>query len=455
MNLETDVLVVGGGMAGLVAGITALQEGAKSIVVRKGQGATADSSGAIDVAGYLPGGEAPFISPIEGLSAYASLLPFHPYTILGRTEFGETDIELIVDIVREAIDWLKNSLDNSHSSLIGSIDSNIGALSILGTWKPTCLLQKTMHTEHLGNEDEVLLFAGIAGMPSFVPSSTAKSFIDLVMSSGIGTRKVVHTIMEDLSISKQPNLTEIDVARFIETEAGLLETAKSLKNHVQKSGASLVAIPAVMGVENPQKVREYLENEIGAEVFELISFPPSVPGYRLQRSLESLFERAGGKLMMGYQASSFEKEGTIISSIHLKGPRRTIEVETKSVVLCTGKFIGQGLISQRMGIEECLFGLPVFDSDHIPVKDTRPEKMTNVLSIQKEGHTLFGCGIGYDSSLKPIDSNGNVYASNLHAAGSILSGYNYTAEKSGLGVALTTGRVAGKRAAGAQKEVPS
>ena len=55
MDIETDVLIIGGGMAGLVAGITAAQAGTNTIIVRKGQGATVDSSGAIDIAGYLPG----------------------------------------------------------------------------------------------------------------------------------------------------------------------------------------------------------------------------------------------------------------------------------------------------------------------------------------------------------------------------------------------------------------
>ena len=61
---DYDVLVIGGGMAGLVAGISAAESGASVLVVRKGEGATTMSSGAIDIAGYMVGGTAHFLSPL-------------------------------------------------------------------------------------------------------------------------------------------------------------------------------------------------------------------------------------------------------------------------------------------------------------------------------------------------------------------------------------------------------
>ncbi|MCK5239323.1 MAG: anaerobic glycerol-3-phosphate dehydrogenase subunit B [Candidatus Thorarchaeota archaeon] len=455
MDLETEVLVIGGGMAGLVAGITAAQAGLDTIVVRKGQGATADSSGAIDIAGYLPGGETPFISPVEGLAAFSSLLPFHPYTTLGHTESGEIAIGRIVDSVRESVEWLKQNLDGTPASLVGTLDSNIGGLSIIGTWKPTCLLQSTMHTDRLANEDEVLLFAGISGMPSFNPSAAAKSFIDLVMDSGIGPRRVVHILIDGLSVSKQTNLSGMEVARFIETDDGMAEFTKVLKKQVDKIDATLVALPPIMGVKNPLSVKEYIERETGVEVFELISFPPSVPGFRLLRSLETALKSAGGKLMVGYDASSFVKDKSNIMTITLDGPRRTIGVKPKSVILATGKFIGGGISGDGEGLEEQLFDLPVVDSERISVNEIRPQKMTKIVSVQSDGHTLFECGLGFDSRFRPTDNRGKTYATNLYAAGSILCGYNYHVEKSGLGVALATGRAVGKYATESTKEVSS
>ena len=81
--------------------------------------------------------------------------------------------------------------------------------------------------------------------------------------------------------------------------------------------------------------------------------------------------------------------------------------------------------------------------------------MTKIVSVQSDGHTLFECGLGFDSRFRPTDNRGKTYATNLYAAGSILCGYNYHVEKSGLGVALATGRAVGKYATESTKEVSS
>ena len=51
-----------------------------------------------------------------------------------------------------------------------------------------------------------------------------------------------------------------------------------------------------------------------------------------------------------------------------------------------------------------------------------------------------------NSALKPRDATGAVEYDNLHAAGSVIGGYNFAAEKAGSGVSLATGLVAGRRA---------
>ncbi|MHA2352229.1 MAG: FAD-binding protein, partial [Candidatus Thorarchaeota archaeon] len=63
MDIECDLLVIGGGMAGLVAGTVAAEAGLSTILLRRGQSATAYSSGAIDVLGYLPDASEPFSTP--------------------------------------------------------------------------------------------------------------------------------------------------------------------------------------------------------------------------------------------------------------------------------------------------------------------------------------------------------------------------------------------------------
>ncbi len=454
MDIDADVLVIGGGMAGLVAGITAAEQGVETLVVRKGQGSTADSSGAIDVAGYMIGGEAPFLTSIEGLTAYSALCPLHPYSTLGVSDSEvHTDVQVIVDTVRESIEWIKKTLEKTPAAVKGSLSKNIMALTQIGTKKPTCLVQKTMYSSKIENEDETLLFVGIKGLASYNALAAAKSMMDSTISGERGPRKIINTMISCSPFGKEFNISPIEIARFIDTEEGLETLTDQLQKAVKQTNATLVAIPPVMGLKNSITVREYLEKETGAEIFELLSFPPSVPGFRLLRSLESALKNAGGKLLIGHEAVEYTLNDEQVNKITLQSPRRRVHVRPKSVILTTGKFIGGGITSNDHSFFESLFGLPILDSSRELVSETSPRRLTTIVPVQSEGHAIFGIGIGFDNKFRPTTVTGEVFSTNVFAAGAILCGYNYPVEKSGLGVALTTGRVVGKLASSKLKEV--
>ncbi|MFW9978785.1 MAG: anaerobic glycerol-3-phosphate dehydrogenase subunit GlpB [Candidatus Thorarchaeota archaeon] len=441
MGYDCDVLVIGGGMAGLVAGITASQGNAKTLVVRKGEGATSMSSGAIDIAGYLRGASTPFLSPLEGISAFSQIYPYHPYALL-------SDMELNDDYAwfRDTISWFSNLLDGTPAAVTGGLDRTIMALTVLGTKKPTCLVQKTMYTQRLDNPDEVLLFAGIKGLPDFSSSAAAKSMTDHVISTGEGPRRIVHTDIECSPFQKTFNISPIELARYIETEEGFKHLATELTKQVQQTDTSLVAIPPILGLKDPFHIKEKLEKEIGAEIFELLSFPPSVPGHRLQRSLEGELRNAGGTLLLGHEAIGYECEESRTINITFQSPRRIFNIHPNTVILATGKFVGGGINGDAKGLKEGIFNIPVLDGEYSPVQNTRPRNLTQIVSVQATGHGLFECGIGVDSKFQPTDAAGAIFSSNLWSAGSVLGGYNYPTEKSGLGVALATGKVCGELA---------
>src|SRR5260370_17248590 len=75
-----EVLVIGAGMAGAIAALSAVRAGAKVIVVRRAFGATALSSGAIDVAVDPHARDG--VSIEEAAREIARIRPHHPYAIL-------------------------------------------------------------------------------------------------------------------------------------------------------------------------------------------------------------------------------------------------------------------------------------------------------------------------------------------------------------------------------------
>lgn len=456
MTLSCDLLILGGGMAGLVAGSVAAESGISTLLIRKGQSATAYSSGAIDIIGYLPEAGEPFNSPKEGLVAIAGLYPLHPYSILGYNENVTPDnvVYEIIERVRETATWLKKNLKNTVAPLYGDFKRNIFPITILGTTKPTCLIQKTMYSKSLQKEEEsVLLFAGFKGNVDFNPAMAAKTYIEDRISIGKPPRKVGHCTIPVVPFGKSYNVSSIELARHLDHESSVDELVKKLKPHVEQLGATHVALPPVLGVKHALSNKKDIQEKLGAEVFELLGFPPSVPGLRLQLALDKVYRKKGGRILIGHEAFSYARTEKLVTNVLAKTNRREVNIEPKAVILSTGKYIGGGLSGDENGIRETIFGLMTVTDAYQSAKGIVPSHYTNRFAISPEGHPINSCGLTLDPHFRPVDEDGIEWASNLFAAGSILAGYDYSIEKSGLGIAAMSGFSAAQNAIDFIKEV--
>jgi glycerol-3-phosphate dehydrogenase subunit B len=68
-------------------------------------------------------------------------------------------------------------------------------------------------------------------------------------------------------------------------------------------------------------------------------------------------------------------------------------------------------------------------------------------SVSDGDHAAFRAGVRIDASLRPLDENGEPAYRHIYAAGSVIQGYDAAADKTGLGVAIFTGYLAGEAAA--------
>jgi glycerol-3-phosphate dehydrogenase subunit B len=72
----------------------------------------------------------------------------------------------------------------------------------------------------------------------------------------------------------------------------------------------------------------------------------------------------------------------------------------------------------------------------------------DLLAEKVEGeHQAFRVGVRIDAGLRPLGPQGTLFDPRLFAAGSVISGYDPAADKTGLGVAIFTGYLAGEAAA--------
>jgi glycerol-3-phosphate dehydrogenase subunit B len=93
---------------------------------------------------------------------------------------------------------------------------------------------------------------------------------------------------------------------------------------------------------------------------------------------------------------------------------------------------------------ESLLSLPVYAGG----RRVQDEYIGDLLAEDVRGdQQAFRAGVRIDSSLRPLGTDGLPFHPRLYAAGSVISGYDPAADKTGLGVAIFTGYLAGEAAA--------
>jgi glycerol-3-phosphate dehydrogenase subunit B len=189
-----------------------------------------------------------------------------------------------------------------------------------------------------------------------------------------------------------------------------------------------------------------LQERVGAPIFEIPLPPPSVPGLRLQSILRSNFQKKGGRLFIGFSELAPLIEKSRIVGLTLGDSRRNVPQRASAFVLATGQFVGGGLDSERNRVFETLFGLP------LRYPENRKEWFHSIL-LTPAGQPFNGFGVEVDRNLQPVDLHGEVVYSNLFAAGGIIAHGDSMNEKSGGGIAVSTGYKAGKLAAEFAKKI--
>ena len=319
-TLMHDVVVIGGGISGLMASIYLAGKGFKTALISRGDPVCCLSTGCIDVLSSAD-------HPLDG---FGDLPEKHPYHLAGKKG------------VEEACKLFKEIMSESPIPYVGSIRKNREILTPIGTFKTTCLVPQTMAAS-LGCRDEyvhVISFKGIKDFyPSYITSRLSNTGVSLY-DAGVPSTLAIAARFEKKGFAA-------DFAAWI---AGLeLPPGK-------------VALPAVLGVNNPVAIMEEISSRINREVFEIPTLPPSIPGLRLFRALKSAFQDLGGDVFWGMPISSVERHGHIIEAVTLATSARATRVQGKTFILATGSFVSGGLFATRDSVYETVFGIPV----HIP-----------------------------------------------------------------------------------------
>lgn len=438
-----DVLVIGGGAAGVVAAVAAARRGKRVVLLKKAEGATGMSSGAVDVADdqqdLVPGPDADPLSAggsvVEAMARLAAKRPRHPYARLGGSAQRMPEaLRLLGDV---AADVELSAREDGKNRVLATQ---------LGTTKRAALAQGAsavdLSTLDASARLRVVDLEDLGGFGA-TPVAGMLSWI-----AGLGGHELdVCTV----SVRRLPGLArpfengrqmavwlddDEHAATFIESVGDAVKTAKDRPTHL--------LFPAVLGVAKTASLLPRLEEATGCRVAELLALPQSAPGARLSRALVAGAEREGVRVLQGEALAGERACGRItVVEARVRGEKKALR--PGAVVLASGRFFAGGLVRDGYAVEP-VFGLPVV-TDGEPVGERFIGSLTGDRPEQE--HAIFRAGLAYDGDLRPLDERERPFAENLFAAGSVLEGYDPARDGSGLGVAALTGLLAGERAADA------
>lgn len=389
-----DVVVVGLGLAGLVAALAAAGLGARTLVVGKGYGTLRMRCGTVDVLGYREG------RPVESpASELAALDAGHPYALAG------TDLPAALAAVARAA-------EAAGLTLVGSPAANRLVGTVAGTLRPACLTPATMCADWDGARVAVVGPAGYrdlsaALVASVLPAAARRRGLELTARS----------VTADLPALRRRHLDGPALARLFEQVEFRRDLAAALRGRL--ADASLVALPAVVGLERAAEAAADLAARLGLPIVELATPSPSVAGLRLELALAAAARAAGATLQVGCRAR------VAAGRVELEGPARWLGVPAGAVVLASGGLASGGLeVTVDGEVRETVAGLPV----------SVPERPDGLLGL---------AGVRVGADMRPLDA----VDARLFAAGGVLAGADRSLERSADGISCATGWRAGTGAA--------
>ena len=454
MAIDSDVLVVGGGLAAVASAVAAAREGADVRLVSHKSSTLRQASGLIDALGYVPATEpatplregpptagreldrdewpdpeGPLADPFAGIDR---LPDSHPYRIVGA------------DALREGLALFDDLAGDAYRG--GHTDSNALVPTFGGSVKPTARYPAAAEAG-LASDDRPMLIVGFRSLTEY----DARAFAGRLEAAGVpfdiagAEVEFAEAFRADTKVTRVAKALDHD--EDIDGTPAREALAKAVGPHLHdaEDGAGgverveRVGFPAFLGDDRGDEVRAELADRLGADVFEIPMGPPSLPGLRLEDRLYGALADAGvrfetGNPVVGIDAAA---DGRIEAvSVDRKG--RETPYAADAFVLATGGLVGKGLDSDRAGVRE-----PVFDL-HVDQPEDRYEWFVDD-AFGDQPYARFG--VRPDERCRPLNADGEVEYENVFAAGGVVGGADVAREKSASGVSLATGLTAGREAA--------
>lgn len=417
-----DLIVVGAGLAGLMAAHEAATAGMKVKVISKGLGSHHWTAGSVDLLGYNPDDGSPVKRPLEAIAQLVREHPRHPYALLD--EGG----------VKQAIDRFASLTEEIGLRYVGAADGaeNLWLPSPAGAERPTFLASEAQIAGDL-SRPEPMLIVGIRGLRDFYPELIAENLVK-------GGRRARAEYIPASLITGRTDSNLVHLALALDSPSIQNALALELKKLV-RSGER-VGLPAVLGMEGHTSAMQILRSQIGAPVFEIPTLPPSVPGMRLDAALRRHLGGHGVRVEVNMDVINLSTSGDRVTRLETQSSGRPLVHQADRFLLATGGILGGGINSDHTGrVWETVLNLP------LETPASRSEWFHGRF-LDPAGHPIFRAGVPVNRRFQPVDKSGATVFANVWAAGSILANTDPILERSLEGIAIATGFAAAHCATG-------
>ena len=387
----SDVIIIGGGLAGLMAAAVAASRKQKVTVLTYGSGSLPLASGAID------------FGSLENLPAH------HPYKKIGL-KACDAAAKFLIDIAAQA-----------NLPYSGKISSLLPIVTAVGTLKYSALVPESMNASNLADKKKIFV-VGIAGLKDFyapmIADNLKKHFPD----------KTFEVAKIDLHMLGGRDITCMDAAQLItDNEQPLANELKALN----ATADDAIIIPPILGVAGNFS-RDVVKTQLRAELIETTCLPPSPPGIRLQRAFIKYLQASGVRFFENSKVVRGVVEGKKITGVVVENVVREKVFHARKVILATGGFYSGGIQMRDFdNPREPIFDIPVF----FP---TGAENWSNAQLFSDKPQGFSMTGILTNDNLNPADANGKIIYDNLHVVGANLGGVDKIFERSAGGIAIAS-----------------
>ena len=387
----SDVIIIGGGLAGLMAAAVAASRKQSVTVLSYGSGSLPLASGAID------------FGSLENLPAH------HPYQKIGL-KACDAAAKFFIDVAAQA-----------NLPYVGTVGKKIPIVTAVGTLKYSALVPESMDASKLASKKKIFVVE-IAGLKDFYGAMIADNLKKYFPDKTFEVAKI------DLHMLGGRDITCMDAAQLLtDNEQPLANELKALN----ATADDAIILPPIFGVMGNFS-RDVVKTQLRAEIIETTCLPPSPPGIRLQRAFTKYLQKSGVRVFENTKVVRGVTNGKKITGVVVENVVREKVFPARKVILATGGFYSGGLTMRDFdNPREPIFDLPVF----FP---TGADNWSNqqLFSDKPQGFSM--TGILTNENLNPVDAKGNVLFDNLHVVGANLGGVDKIFERSAGGIAISS-----------------